>query len=131
MKLASLLATAVAATWLPVVQATSTSRARRTEVTTLVLAGFEGERTLDDPAVAHFAERVDELSGGGLKVDAPTKWFDSDEQGVLEDVIAGGATLGWTGTRALDLIGVDAFQPLHAPFLINSYEAERASWLTA
>ena len=68
---------------------------------------------------------VDELSGGGLKVDAPSKWFDSGEQGVLEDVIAGEATLGWTGTRALDLIGVDAFQPLHAPFLINSYEAEK------
>ena len=48
------------------------------------------------------------------------------EQRVLEDVAAGKAELGWSGTRAFDLIGVDSFRPLHAPFLIGSYPAQQA-----
>ena len=95
-------------------------------VTTVVLASFEGDLIDDDPALARFVQLVGERSGGRLRVEVPSKWFGMEEQRVLEDVAAGEATLGWTGTRAVDLIGVETFQPLQAPYLISSYEAEQA-----
>jgi TRAP-type C4-dicarboxylate transport system substrate-binding protein len=98
-------------------------------VTTVELASFEGSGMENDPALARFVQLVHELSNGRLRVDMPSKWYDEGEereQRVLEDVIAGEATLGWTGTRALDLVGVGTFQPLHAPYLVNSYPAEKA-----
>ena len=68
-----------------------------------------------------------EKSDGRLRIEVSTglagDWASSE---VLEDVAAGKAELGWSGTRAFDLIGVDAFRPLHAPFLIASYPAQRA-----
>jgi TRAP-type C4-dicarboxylate transport system substrate-binding protein len=39
-------------------------------------------------------------------------------------VNAGKADLGWAGTRVFDLLGDPAFNPLHAPMLIDSYELE-------
>ena len=37
---------------------------------------------------------------------------------------AGKADLGWAGTRVFDELGDPAFNPLHAPMLIDSYELE-------
>src|SRR5262249_33142190 len=92
---------------------------------TLVLASSDGS-TITAPGVTHFAQLVHDLSDGRLRVQVSRDWRGKGEQRVLEDVAAGKASLGWSGTRAFDLIGVDAFQPLHAPFLINSYPAEKA-----
>jgi hypothetical protein len=39
-------------------------------------------------------------------------------------VNAGKADLGWAGTRVFDELGEPAFNPLHAPMLIDSYELE-------
>jgi TRAP-type C4-dicarboxylate transport system substrate-binding protein len=39
-------------------------------------------------------------------------------------VAEGDADLGWAGTRVFDTVGVPAFQPLHAPFLVGSYDAQ-------
>lgn len=94
--------------------------------TTLVLASNEGSRTAIDPALAYFVERVEGLSDGRVELDLQPKWFDHGEQHIIEDVAAGKASLGWSGTRAFDLVGVTTFQPLHAPFLVNSYAAEKA-----
>jgi TRAP-type C4-dicarboxylate transport system substrate-binding protein len=75
-----------------------------------------------------FDEAVGRVSGGRLKI----KWlneYGSDRDGnadvnLIRDVNAGKADLGWAGTRVFDELGVPAFNPLHAPMLIDSYELE-------
>jgi TRAP-type transport system periplasmic protein len=92
----------------------------------LVLANNDGN--LDGvPSVARFVQRVETLSGGNLKVQVESRWRGGeDEPRVIQDVAAGRADLGWAGTRAFDLVGVAAFRPLHAPFLVGTYTAEAA-----
>jgi TRAP-type transport system periplasmic protein len=75
-----------------------------------------------------FDEEVERVSGGRLRI----KWlneYGSGRDGIAEvnlirDVAAGKADLGWAGTRVFDELGVPAFNPLHAPMLIESYQLE-------
>jgi TRAP-type transport system periplasmic protein len=75
-----------------------------------------------------FDEAVGRVSGGRLRI----KWlneYGSGRAGIAEvnligDVNAGKADLGWAGTRVFDEFGISAFNPLHAPMLIDSYELE-------
>jgi TRAP-type transport system periplasmic protein len=75
-----------------------------------------------------FDEAVKRVSGGRLKI----KWLNQYGKGrdgnteinLIRDVSAGKADLGWAGTRIFDELGVRAFNPLHAPMLIDSYELE-------
>ena len=92
----------------------------------LVLANNDG--TMDGvPAVQLFADRIGELSSGRISVTIESEWAGGgDETGVITDVADGKADLGWSGTRAFDLKGVTSFQPLHAPFLIQSHDALNA-----
>lgn len=92
--------------------------------TTLSLASNDGTQT--SGALAQFVALVEEKSRGRLRVDVSGDWQAEGEKTVLQDVAAGKAALGWSGTRAFDLIGVDTFQPLHAPFLVGSYPAQQA-----
>ena len=94
--------------------------------TVLVLAN--NDESLDGaPAVTRFVERVRELSDGRVRVDVQSSWGGGyDEVGVVRAVGAGQADLGWAGTRVMDQVGVDAFRPLHAPFLVGSYAAQSA-----
>ena len=78
-----------------------------------------------EPAVAFFAKRVGELSGGTLRV-RPVPPGPGNEAGVLGDVAHGRTDLGWIATRAFDRLGVKSFQALTAPLLIDSYPLERA-----
>jgi TRAP-type transport system periplasmic protein len=81
------------------------------------------------PAVADFVDRVEELSGGNLRIETADQWgdFASDaEQQVVEDVAAGEVDLGWVGTRVFDTLDVTSFQALTAPMLIDSYALESA-----
>jgi TRAP-type C4-dicarboxylate transport system substrate-binding protein len=74
-----------------------------------------------------FVTQVDKLSGGRLRIEVANEWRHGDkhyEQGLFEDVKAGKTDLGWVGSRVLDNVGVTAFDPLHAPFLVDSYEVE-------
>lgn len=108
---------------------TDKSGGDETEPTTLVLASNDpGDEAsaLSSAAVARFIELVDARSYGQLQVEVSPDWGGRGEQAVLEDVAAGKAELGWSGTRAFDLIDVNTFQPLHAPFLVGSYAAQRA-----
>jgi TRAP-type C4-dicarboxylate transport system substrate-binding protein len=76
------------------------------------------------PAVAYFVERVGELSDGQIQIEVADEWgeFDPDaEEQVVRDVSSGVADLGWVGTRAFDLMGVESFQALSAPMLVDSY----------
>jgi TRAP-type transport system periplasmic protein len=92
----------------------------------LVLANNDGNLE-GVPSVARFVQRVEKLSGGTLTVRVESRWQGGeDEPRVIQDVAAGRADLGWSGTRAFDLVGVAAFRPLHAPFLVGSYAAETA-----
>jgi TRAP-type C4-dicarboxylate transport system substrate-binding protein len=75
-----------------------------------------------------FDEAVERASGGGLRI----KWLNEyghDRDGnaeinVIRDVGAGKVDLGWAATRIFDELGVAAFNPLHAPMLVDSYELE-------
>lgn len=68
--------------------------------TELVLANNDGDLT-GAPAVVRFVEQVEELSGGRLTVRVESDYGGEDR--VIEDVAAGEADLGWSGTRAFDL----------------------------
>ena len=43
---------------------------------------------------------------------------------MIRDVEAGKADLGWAGSRAFDNVGVQSFDALHAPLLIDNYPLE-------
>jgi TRAP-type C4-dicarboxylate transport system substrate-binding protein len=81
------------------------------------------------PAVGYFIARVHELSGGNVTVKDVPGWGDLQpgfEQQIVRDVAAGKADLGWVGTRIFDTLGVNSFQALTAPMLIDSYPLEQA-----
>jgi len=75
-----------------------------------------------------FDEAVGRISGGRLRI----KWLNGYGRGrdgnaevnLIRDVNAGKADLGWAGTRVFDELGDAAFNPLHAPMLIDTYELE-------
>ena len=75
-----------------------------------------------------FGEAVRRVSGGRLRI----KWLNgygsgrdgNAEVNLIRDVNAGKADLAWAGTRVFDELGDPAFNPLHAPMLIDSYELE-------
>ncbi|WAZ25667.1 TRAP transporter substrate-binding protein DctP [Streptomyces cinnabarinus] len=95
-----------------------------------VLTLANGYANLDyEPAVAYFVDRVDEVSGGALRIEVAHEWGDfavDSEQRVVRDVAAGRADLGWAGTRAFDSLGVRGFQALTAPLLVDSHALQRA-----
>jgi TRAP-type transport system periplasmic protein len=83
----------------------------------------------DLPAVAYFIDRVEELSGGDVRIEVVDQWgdFASDaEQQVVRDVSNGEVDLGWVGARVFDTLGVESFQALTAPMLVDSYALENA-----
>src|SRR5215210_6082042 len=90
----------------------------------LVMANANGELG----ELEAFDEAVRRVSGGRLKI----KWLNEYGKGrdgnaevnLIRDVSAGKADLGWAGTRVFDELGDPAFNPLHAPMLIDSYELE-------
>jgi TRAP-type C4-dicarboxylate transport system substrate-binding protein len=75
-----------------------------------------------------FAAAVARLSGGSLRIEFENGWRKGTpdyETGLIGDVRAGKADLGWTGTRAFDSVGVSSFDALHAPLLVDSYALEQ------
>jgi TRAP-type C4-dicarboxylate transport system substrate-binding protein len=81
------------------------------------------------PAVAYFVDRVEQLSGGKLRIDLVHEYGDfaaDAEQQVVRAVSNGDVDLGWSGTRVFDTLGLDSFQALTAPMLIDSYALEQA-----
>jgi len=95
------------------------------KVTVLTLANVN----FQPQDVQPFADAVRELSGGHLRIRFRNDWRRGQptaEKGLIEDVRAGKTDLGWTGARAFDWVGDRAFEPLQAPLLIDSYDAERA-----
>lgn len=82
-----------------------------------------------EPGIRAFVDSVDAVSDGAMTVDVVSEWNDfapDAEKQTVADVAAGEADLGWTGTRAFDLLDVSAFAPLTAPMLIDSYALQDA-----
>ena len=98
--------------------------AKPVEAKVLTMANVNGELG----ELEAFDEAVERVSGGRLRI----KWLNEYGNGrdgiaevnLIRDVNAGKADLGWAGTRVFDELGVAAFNPLHAPMLIDSYELE-------
>jgi TRAP-type C4-dicarboxylate transport system substrate-binding protein len=86
----------------------------------------------DGTAYGTFAAAVDRLSGGSLRIRIARNWRASDtrdeidyERGIVDDVRSGKIQLGIVGVRVWDTLGVDRFQALVAPFLIDTLTLER------
>jgi TRAP-type C4-dicarboxylate transport system substrate-binding protein len=75
-----------------------------------------------------YTAEVSRLSGGSLRIEIGRRAHYGDpaaEQAVIRDVRAGKGQLAWVGSRVWDVAGVDSFQALVAPFLIDSYPLEQ------
>jgi TRAP-type C4-dicarboxylate transport system substrate-binding protein len=82
-----------------------------------------------DLAVLDFVRRVGEISGGALRIQVTGGWGGEDpgaEQQTVRDVGDAKMDLGSVGTRVFDTLGVNSFEALGAPMLIDSYPLERA-----
>jgi TRAP-type C4-dicarboxylate transport system substrate-binding protein len=81
----------------------------------------------DTPVVERFADAVEKLSDGGMRVEfvwnaaGNVSVPDGFEQGVVQLVQDGELDLGWIAARAWDTVGVTSFQALQAPFLITDH----------
>jgi TRAP-type C4-dicarboxylate transport system substrate-binding protein len=77
-----------------------------------------------------FADEVARLSDGGIRIEFENVWLGwpwrRPESGVIRDVAAGKADLGWTGPRAWRSVGVTSFEALLAPLLVDRYDLEAA-----
>jgi TRAP-type C4-dicarboxylate transport system substrate-binding protein len=96
----------------------------KTKVVVLTLADVEG----DASSVQPFADAVKALSGGTIQIQVKLNWRSGDPQsegGLIEDVEQGKADLGVAPIRAFDTVGIDSFQAMQAPFLIDTYSLER------
>ena len=99
----------------------------RADQNPIVLTIATGEGT---PIEAQgFADAVAEVSNGSIEVRVDNKSVNGEgvpdfETKVIEYVAQGKAELGFVAARAFDTVGVNSFAPLHAPFLIDSYDLE-------
>jgi len=90
----------------------------------LTLADGDGDTSNAQP----FANAVSRLSHGTLQIKIVGDWRPTDpndEGDLIKDVQSGKAQLGVTASRAFDTVGIDSFQALQAPFLIDNYPLER------
>jgi TRAP-type C4-dicarboxylate transport system substrate-binding protein len=81
------------------------------------------------PPVQYFVERVQDLSGGRLRIAVVNAWANyapDAERQVVRAVASAKVDLGSVGTRVFDTMGVDSFEALEAPMLIDSYALEAA-----
>jgi TRAP-type C4-dicarboxylate transport system substrate-binding protein len=77
----------------------------------------------------YLVNRVATLSAGNVQIDMVYHVGENvpgGEQQVVRGVAAGNYDLGVVGTRVFDTLGVNSFQALTAPMLIDSYPLERA-----
>ena len=83
---------------------------------------------LDTSDAQPFTTAVWKLSHGTLQIKIESNWRPNEnyyETGLINDVRAGKAQLGITASRAFDTVGIDSFEALQAPFLINNLNLER------
>ena len=99
-------------------------------------AGGEGEPRVLGLANANFqpdelqvfADEVERRSNGALRIAFANEWRRDEvgaERGIVDDVKAGKAELGWVGARAFPALGVHEFDALLAPLLVDDYALEQ------
>lgn len=77
----------------------------------------------------YLPNRAAKLSAGNVQINMVYHVGENapdGEQQIVRDVAAGRYDLGVVGTRVFDTLGVDSFQALTAPLLIDSYPLEQA-----
>lgn len=70
---------------------------------------------------------VAKTSEGAITLDVHSDWeFGKGdfEKRTIEDVASGRADVGYVGARVFDTVGVDQFEPLLAPFLVDSLDLQ-------
>jgi TRAP-type C4-dicarboxylate transport system substrate-binding protein len=85
----------------------------------------------DDEGYGTFAAAVDRLSHGSIRIRIAENWRVTGtrreldyERGIVGDVRSGKLPLGIVGVRVWDTLGVESFQALVAPFLVESLALE-------
>jgi TRAP-type C4-dicarboxylate transport system substrate-binding protein len=77
------------------------------------------------PELEWFAEELNRVSAGGLRIKFINTWTTADnpreETATVAAVAADHADLGWAGTRAFGVLGVRSLDPLQMPFLLEDY----------
>jgi TRAP-type C4-dicarboxylate transport system substrate-binding protein len=95
----------------------------------LRMATANGEPGFMPQVDPYLVNRAAKLSAGNVQIDMAYHVGENvpgGEQQVVRDVAAGKYDLGVVGTRVFDTLGVNSFQALTAPMLIDSYPLERA-----
>ena len=121
------LAATVAVAGLVTTGCTSNDRAggnAGTAVTTLTLGDANGS---PPEQLSAFAENVDKLSHGGLKIEFKDDIHHPEpeyESSIVQDVKDGTYDLAWVGPRVFDTLGVTDFQAMLAPLLIDSQDLQ-------
>jgi TRAP-type transport system periplasmic protein len=82
----------------------------------------------DPPAqLVAWAKTVQERSAGTLRIEFTDGWRNGEatyESGTIDDVKAGKIDGAWVGARVFDTVGVNSFQALLAPLLVDSQELQ-------
>jgi len=82
----------------------------------------------DTTDLDEFAREVTRQSEGSVRIELKNGWRGGRvnyEPRTIDDVRDGKVDLAKVSARAFDLAGVDSFQPLVAPFAVDSYALER------
>jgi TRAP-type transport system periplasmic protein len=100
-------------------------------------AGGEGQHTIvltiathesDDRDLSEYISAVSRLSNGSIKLALSTDWRANDidyDRGTIADVRAGKAELAKIAVRSFDRLGIDDFQAVTAPFLVDGLALEQ------
>ncbi|MET0640937.1 MAG: TRAP transporter substrate-binding protein DctP [Jiangellaceae bacterium] len=76
-----------------------------------------------------FVEKLEEVSGGRIKVEVTTKYGQSApeaESDLVEAIASGEVDGGWPSTRAFANAGITGLEAVEAPMTLTSYAAEKA-----
>jgi TRAP-type C4-dicarboxylate transport system substrate-binding protein len=92
----------------------------------VVLTLANHEQAPDD--VQFWVDEVQRRSGGSLRIQVTNRWRDQEfayDKATIADVQVGKVQLAKVNARVYDTVGVDSFQALVAPFLIDNHTLER------
>lgn len=95
-----------------------------------IVLRFANAQRSRQPEIEWFAQEVDRVSGGALRVSFVDGWVTADnpheETAAVVAVMRGHADLAWAGTRAFGCLGSRSLDPLQTPFLLEDYSVLHA-----
>jgi TRAP-type C4-dicarboxylate transport system substrate-binding protein len=95
----------------------------------VVLTMAEPNQGAPPDQIVSWADEVGRRSEGTLRIEFADAWRFGEarfEAGTIQDVQTGKVDMAWVGARVFDTVGVDDFQALVAPLLIDSYDLQHA-----